>query len=98
MEPYKILNKHLWQCGDVSTSRRRLQGALVARSCYPLVFSLKQQKYQNFPSKKAVRTWLRKPPELTGGCRCWSIEASANGARCSAFQPRSHAGALPYLE
>jgi hypothetical protein len=27
----------MWQCGDVSTSRRRLQGALVARSCYPLV-------------------------------------------------------------
>jgi hypothetical protein len=30
----------MWQCGDVSTSRRRLQGALVARSCYPLVAGL----------------------------------------------------------
>ena|SRR6266567_392648 len=27
----------MWQCGDISTSRRRLQGALVARSCYPLI-------------------------------------------------------------
>ena len=30
----------MWQCGDVSTSRRRLQGAPVARSCYPLVVRL----------------------------------------------------------
>jgi len=27
----------MWQCGNISTSRKRLQGGQLARSCYPLV-------------------------------------------------------------